>query len=448
MSGPENAQVLNDPMAKAMSLKAWGLTLFLVCCYTLSLVDRYIVAFLAPAIQRDLLLSDLQIGLVQGFAFSILYAVAGLPLGVAVDRFNRMNIVAGAVAVWSAMTAACGLATNFFGLLAARVGVGVGEAALTPATYSIFGDVFSRRKMPLAASIYNLAPPIATACAAGLSGLILSAAGPDGTIFLPYLGSTQAWRILMIGVGLPGFLIALAALAIREPARLSRKRDIETAKLAPFIRRNWRLHLVFMTAAMLTALAGYAATAWSPSVFERAFHWRADRIGAALGGVALVCGVAGNIVGGALCTWFVAKGRDEAILLVAAGSMAIQAIAGTALFFVRSGEQFVIIAGINALVLSMIFTVSGATLQLITPPGLRGRVTALALFILIGVGAGGGPFAVGALNTFIWNDERLAFALALTLSVACVASAILFYSCSRPMRLYLDRVSSLPDFER
>jgi MFS family permease len=441
MSGRNNPSIENGATIGTISPKVWGLTLFLTCCYTLSLVDRFILAFLAPSIRHDLELSDLQMGLVQGFAFSILYAVAGLPLGVAVDRFKRMNVVAGAVAVWSAMTVACGLTTGFGGLLAARVGVGVGEAALTPASYSIFGDVFSRRRMPLAASIYNLAPPIATACAAGLSGLVLSAAGPDGTILLPYVGFAQGWRIVMIGIGLPGVLVALVALAIKEPARLIQRCDVETGSLAPFMRRNWRLHAIFMIAAMFSALAGYAANAWSPSVLERAFYWSPKQTGAALGSVAFFFGVLGNVLGGVLSGWIVSKGQDEAILFVAAGAMIVQAAAGTALFFVRTGEQFLIIAGVDALVLSMIFTIAGATIQLITPSELRGRVTALALFILIGVGAGGGPFAVGAINTLIWNDQRLGSALALILVAASVTSAALFFSCSKPMRLYLNLVA-------
>lgn len=425
--------------AEAVSLHAWGLTLFLVCCYVLSLVDRYILAFLAPSIQRDLGLSDLQIGLVQGFAFSILYAVAGLPLGLAVDRFKRTNIIAGAIAAWSVMTAACGIATNFVSLLVARVGVGVGEAALTPASYSIFGDIFSRRQMPLAASLYNLAPPFATACAAGLSALALSAAHPDGTILMPYLGAVQEWRIVMITLGVPGLLMALMALWAKEPARRSKARDCATGRLAPFIRRYWRLHVVFMIAAMLSTLAGYATAAWNPSILERAFRWPPDQIGATLGSIALICGVSGNIFGGVLSSWLVAKRRDEAILLAASGAMAVQAVAAMTLFFVRSGEQFLIIAGIATFVMSLIFTVVGAIIQLITPSELRGRMTALALFILIGIGAGGGPVAVGAINTLIWRDQQLTSALAVTLALASALSAALFLCCYKPMRIYSDR---------
>jgi len=424
----------------AMSRYTWSLTLFLTCCYTLSLVDRYILAFLAPAIVRDLKLSDLQMGLVQGFAFSILYAVAGLPLGVAVDRWRRMSIVAGAVAVWSAMTAACGLATNFLALLAGRVGVGVGEAALTPASYSIFGDACPRRRVAVAASIYNLAPPIATACAAGLSGLVLGAAAPDGTIALPYVGPIAAWRIVMIALCLPGLLMAALALAFREPARINSSGAATEGGLAPFIRQNWRLHVVFMVAAMFSALAGYASNAWNPSVLERVFHWSPQQTAAALGSTALVGGLLGNLLGGLLSAWCVDKDRDATILLIAAGAMAVQAASGLAIFLAGSGEQFLMVAGVNALMLSLIFTVTGATLQLITPSSLRGRVTALALFILIGVGAGGGPFAVGALNTLVWTDQRLDAALALTLVVASALSAWLFVSCYEPMRRYLRRL--------
>lgn len=419
-------------------VRAWAVTLFLTLCYSISLVDRFILAFVAEPLRADLGMSDTQLGLVQGFAFSIIYAVAGLPLGAAVDRFQRTRIVSAAIAVWSVMTAMCGLAANFIHLLLARIGVGAGEAGLTPAAYSLLGDLFPRERLPLASMMYMLAPTIATASAAWLSGLLLSAAGEDGMFLLPHFGGVAAWRIVLFAVGVPGLVIAMVALSLREPARrtavVSRRAEGE---LIAFLRKHWRLHVVFMLGGMFSVLVGYAANAWTPSVLSRQFHWTPAETGAALGGVMLVCGLVGTLAGGALCSWGVTLGRDYIIVISAALAMTLEVVAGAALFFVGTGEQFIMIASILFIASPMLFMIGPTLMQLVTPAELRGRMTALTLFVSIALGAGGGPLAVGAANEVFWSGQGLMQALGLVLIVAGTAGAILSSSCVLPMRAYL-----------
>ncbi len=437
MTGRESSLIDQNMTERAASSTAWGFTVFLTFLYTLSLVDRFIIAFLAPSVRRDLHLSDLQLGLVQGFAFSILYSIAAVPLGTAVDRWRRTRLIAGAVAIWSAMTIACGLSTGFTSLLAARVGVGVGEAALTPASYSIFGDVFPARRLPLAASVYQLAPPTALACAAGLSALMLNAAGATGALVLPLIGPVQGWRVVLIGVGAPGLLMAIWSLAIKDPARRDCQREDEPNEFGRFVRRNWRLHLVFMLAAMFSGLSAYAVSSWGPSISNRVLHWGPDHTAAALGGIALICGFAGNIVGGAFCAWLSSKRVVEQITIAIGCVMLVQVVTSGALFFTQSDKVFVLAVSVTTLSAAVVATAATAALQIITPPGLRGRMTGLALFISIGLGAGAGPFLVGAINTVFWNDKELMSALALVLTLASLSSAVLFMICQPAMKRYL-----------
>jgi len=419
-------------------VRAWAVTLFLTFCYSISLIDRFIMAFVAEPLRADLRLSDTQLGLVQGFAFSIIYAVAGLPLGAAVDRFQRTRIVSAAIAVWSVMTALCGLAANFVHLLLARIGVGAGEAGLTPAAYSLLGDMFPRERLPLASMMYMLAPTIATASAAWLSGLLLSAAGEDGTFLLPHFGAVAAWRIVLFAIGLPGLLVAMIALALREPARrtavVSRQAEGE---LIVFLRKHWRLHIIFMIGGMFSVLAAYATSAWTPSVLSREYHWAPAETGAALGSVTLICGLLGTLAGGALCSWGVTLGRDHVIVILAALAMTLEIVAGAALFFVGTGEQFIAIASILFITSPMLFMIGPTLIQLVTPSELRGRMTALLLFVSIALGAGGGPVAVGAANEMFWSGQGLMQALGLVLIIAGAAGAMLFSSCVLPARAYL-----------
>lgn len=412
---------------------AWAVTIFLTLCYSISLVDRFIIAFVAEPLRHDLKISDTELGLVQGFAFSIIYAVAGLPVGAAVDRHRRMWIVSGAIAIWSLATAMCGMAANVLQLLLARVGVGAGEAGLTPAAYSLMGDMFRREQLPIAAMTYSLAPTLASASAAWISGLILSTAGKDGVFLLPYLGNVAAWRVLMAAIGLPGLALAVAALAIREPRRrLSAPVEQIKAELIPFLRTHWRLHIVFMVGAMFSVLAGYAMSAWTPSVLSRQFHWTAQETGATLGSVTLICGLMGTLIGGAACSWGAARGRDRTIVTFAMIAMLVEACAGGGLLLVTTGAQFVVVASILFVTTPMLFLVGPTLIQLVTPANLRGRMTAMALFVSIALGAGGGPLAVGAANELFWQGGGLVKALASVLIAAGVLGAILYASCIRP----------------
>ena len=416
---------------------------FLTLCYTMSVIDRSMLAYVAQPLKRDLQLSDLQLGLVQGFAFSITYAIAGLPIGAAVDRYRRTLIVAMAVASWSLMTVLCGFATSFAWLFIARIGVGIGEAGLTPAAYSIMGDLFSRRRLSIAATVYSFGPTIAAASAAAVSGLLLSAARPDGMLALPLVGALPAWRIVMLAIGLPGFVLALIALMLREPVRQGAAVvAMHPGGILPFVTRHARLHIAFMMALMFAALDGYAATSWTPSVLERSYQWSAGQTGGVLSGIALLCGSLGIMIGGLLTNWCVSRGREEAITIVAALAMLIEALAGIMIITSRSGEQFLIASAIIGLITPMMFMLCPTFLQFVTPPALRGRVTALALLIGIGLGAGGGPSLVGAVNTAAFGDGNLPVALGVVLVIAGVLSSILFVSCIAPVRRYLDAVAS------
>lgn len=418
--------------------RAWWAVSFLTGCYALSVIDRSILAFVAPSLQRDLHLTDLQLGWLQGFAFSITYAVAGLPLGTAVDRYRRTWIVVIAVAVWSGMTVFSGLATGFAMLFLARIGVGIGEAGLAPAAYSLMGDLFSKRRLPAAATLYSFGPTIASGGAALLSGLILGRADGAGIVHLPGIGALAAWRAVLLAVGVPGFLVAALGLLFREPERRRVLGAPQQGRLLPFAIRNWRLHLTVMAASTFGVLAAYAASAWLPSILTRDFRWPAGRIGATLGTVALLAGSAGVALAGGIASWSAAKGRAERMLHLASAIMLCEAAIGALVLEADTGRQVLALAVVTSMLAPMLFMLPAIALQLVTPPTLRGRVTALGLFIGVGIGTGAGPTIVGAVSTLVFGDRDLAGALGAVLIIAGVVGAALFASAARPMRRWLQ----------
>ncbi|WP_395671205.1 MFS transporter [Phenylobacterium sp.] len=438
MSETQTASRASAPALEAGApLQAWLLALFLTACYTLSLIDRFILAYVAEPMKLELGLSDFQVGLIQGFAFSITYAVVGLPLGWAVDRFSRTKLIAGAVAFWSVMTMLCGTARGFVSLIAARIGVGGGEAVLTPASYSIMADAFPRRQLPVASTLYSLGPTFATALAAALSGAVLTAAGTDGQITLPLFGAVSGWRAVLITAGAPGLLLALVAFFWRDPSRTKKVAAAEAGSLVGFMRQHAGTHVTFMFVGMLPVLGGYALSAWNPVVLKREFGWSPAEVGAALGTVGLVCGLAGSLIGGAALTWCMRKNRPEYVLMVGATAQAVLAFCGLTAPFAQSGGQFVALVALAAVTTPLMFMLGPTFLQLITPRELRGRATALSLFVKIGIGAGAGPALVGAVNTFVFAEREVALSLGCVIGAAGLIGAVAFVLLVRPIGNYL-----------
>ena len=208
--------------------RAWYVTAILTALYTLAFIDRQVLGLVLEPIRRHLLLTDTQASLLAGSAFALFYVTLGLPLGQLADRANRRNLIAAGVLLWSLMTAACGLASSFWQLFAARVGVGIGEAALSPAALSMISDYFppERRARPLAT--YTLALAIGSGLAYLVGGSISAAVAGMPDFRIPFIGHVEAWQATFITVGAPGIVFALLVLTIREPLR----RGVRTSRPA------------------------------------------------------------------------------------------------------------------------------------------------------------------------------------------------------------------------
>ena len=367
--------------------------------------------------KRDLQISDTRIGLLQGVSFALFYTLAGLPLGKLADVHSRRRIITAGVVAWSIMTVVCSTARSFWSLFFARMGVGVGEAALSPAAFSLIADAFPPRQLGLALSVYSMGIYLGSGLAMIVGGSVVQGLSHRPEIALPLLGPIASWRATFLVVGLPGLLVALLTLTIREPQR--RARSFAGISLG----------MVFQ------AVSGYAFLAWGPTFFERTYAWTVGQAGRTLGILTLTFGCLGMYVGGWLCDHWQRRGIAEAPLRVGVLSAAGTAVAFPLALLVGRATWTTVLLAVAIFVLAFPIGSSYAALQLIFPNQLRGQVSALFLFTLSLGGLSLGPLVPGLLTDYLFrNDKMTASSLALTIAVASVLMWGLFLTTYRPYR--------------
>lgn len=414
---------------------SWYLVLALTACYTLSFIDRQILSLLVESIKADLKISDTQVGLLGGFAFSVFYTFLGLPLGRLVDRYNRRNIVAAGVLFWSVMTAACALTRGFGGLFIARMGVGVGEATLGPAAVSMISDSFPKARLASAMSFYGMGIYLGSGLALLVGGAVIQALQSAPTATVPLLGELASWRVTFLVVGLPGLLVALWVWTLREPLRGSTLRQADGATAVLGIRetivelgRRRRSVAGIAAGMMAQAVALYSFLLWSPATMQRLHGWSPQQTGLVLGATVLIGGCLGMFTGGAISDRWLGQGRRDAAIRLASFSCLAAAAAGAALLVaLPSPTATAVLFFPLAVALAMPTGSCFAASQMILPNQVRGQGIALILFVANLGGLTLGPLLPGLLNDYAFGSEQaLGKSLALTLALSTVLAAGVF----------------------
>ncbi|WP_240884324.1 MFS transporter [Sphingomonas sp. SFZ2018-12] len=378
--------------ADARSTHRRGLTLaLLTLTYFFSYMDRQILAILQELIKADLKLSDTQLGLLSGLAFAVFYATLGIPVARLADRFNRRNIIAVSLAVWSLMTALGGLAQNFAQLLAARIGVGIGEAGSSPPSHSIIADLYPPEERAGAMGIYSL-------------GVVLGAA--IGTFLGGTIASFYGWRVAMFAIGLPGVALAVIVyLFVVEPRRGMADRRTDAGRGAmPSLVDGFRamaisapaFHLVM--AVTLTSMIGYGLTAWGPSYMQRSLGLRMLDISLIVSPIGAVVGTLSAVGGGRLADWLARnRGLHAQPWMVAALKTA--ALPFTLGFFIFDEPVAALLCYfLYVLLANSYLGPTFALIQGLAPVRLRALWAAITLLIINLVGLGLGPTLVGVIS--------------------------------------------------
>jgi|CXWL01.1.fsa_nt_gi MFS family permease len=423
-NNPPNVSATPIPFA------SWWMVGVLFALYVFSWLDRLILAMLVRPIKADLLLTDFQVGQLLGPAFAISYAIFGLPLGWAVDRFARRWIVFFGVTTWAVATVASGLADSFEHLLMARVCVGIGEAALMPAAYSMLADQFPRERLTTATSAFQMGGKVGSATAFGLGGIAIAYAATLHGINLPLLGQAEPWQIVFAMVGLPGFAMAFLVFTFKEPRRKNtaglssatptnkQGRDL----LIAFIRANWRLVSLMMVSFSCLSIVGYTLTSWVPTYIGRHFGWEPIQYGPALSAMNLIA-AASLLVNGRIVDHLFGRGMRDAHLRFYSWLMALVSPAVVFLFLAPSAWMFLGLYCVIQFVTVPFMVYVSSVVALLAPNAVRGQLLSLFLFAFTLLGLGAGPALVGALTDFLFKDENQIGASMMIVIVGCFAVA-------------------------
>ena len=417
---------------------AWAAVLVLSVLYALAFLDRQIVSLLVAPIKHDLKVTDVQIGLLQGLSFALLYSACGLPLGLAVDRLSRRLVIFGGVFTWALAAAACGLARNFPELLATRFFVGMGEAALAPAAYSILSDLFHQRRLTFALAVYTLGAQVGAAASLVIGAQVVHWAGAG--VVLPILGPVAVWQAAFLATGAPGLALAFLAFLIKEPRRSGHSPAAQGSftELFALVRSQpgfFAAHLIGFSCVMMLA---YANLAWVPTFLARTYHWPTSRVGPILALFNLSTGVVSLLLSGRVVDFLFSRGMQDAHFRFYAFASIAMGISGALAFNAPTPLLFFGLLIVSALALNMA-AVAASAIQIVTPAALRGRASALYLMVVSLAAITLGPLSVGWISDKVLHDEsRIGAALALTFLIISPIACATFALGLKPMRAAVE----------
>ena len=412
---------------------AWYVVIVLFLAYVVSFLDRQILSLLIEPIKQDLQLTDTMISLLQGFAFAIFYTIVGIPIGRLADSKNRKGIIMIGVSFWSLMTSLCGFAQNAVMLFLARMGVGVGEASLSPSAYSIISDYFPRGQRGKAASYYSLGIFTGAGLAFMFGGLISQAASDAIVNNAELLGRFRPWQLTFVLTGMLGIPVVLLMLTVKEPSRKEKlhtgEGGIPLSEVIAYLWKEKRVYGAIMIGTGFISVASYGLFAWAPAFFIRVYEYTPRSMGLTFGSIILTLGTLSLLLGG----WFADKrflaGRAAAHLDITIVVTALAII--PALFLLASTTEAAALTSIAFIVLFLAVHTGliPAALQLVTPNELRGQVIALYLFILNLIGLGFGPTAVALITDRYFEDTmQVGKSLAITQVIALAIGVLLILS--------------------
>ena len=410
----------------------------LFVAYIFSFVDRQILSLLVGPIREDFGITDFEFSLLQGAAFAVIYTFAGLPLGRLADRFSRRFLISGSVMFWSLMTVACGMTRSFGQLFVARMGVGVGEAGLSPAAYSLILDSFRPQHAGYALSFYKLGVKIGAGLALVIGGVLYDFYAGIGTLELPVIGAVAPWQATIMSVGAPGVLLAVLLLTVREPSRKalatnadgSTSVELPLSTVARFIWYRRRVYLTLFFGASMMAMAGYGNAAWHPEFLFRNYGLSKSEAGASYGTIVLTAGSLGVLFGAWFANQLSRRGHADAFVRTILITSVLTIVPSVAAPLAGDVQLTLLLLWPAEFFSASYIGVLAMAMVVITPNQMRGQITAMYIFVTNMLGLAVGASVLAAFTDFVYQDESL-----LNYSIASInglfypAAAVLFLYC-------------------
>ena len=424
----------------------WYVVFLLTIASTPSFIDRQILNVMIGPIKRDLGgLSDTEISLIIGLAFSLVYSLTTLPLARIADRYNRRNLIAAGIFSWSLMTAFAGMANSFWQLFTARMGVGIGEASLGPATTSVLADYFEEHRLPLAYGMVATAPFIGTGIASMVGGPLIDYLEARPLMVLPVYGEVFSWQTVLIVVGLPGILLAGLMFTMKEPERHGAGSDLTEGysyrELWDFCYSRRKYLINHFVAYLCLSLQGFAFLTWIVEFFVRKHDWSRTDIGLTYGAIAFFIGILGSVWAGFYAGRMLAKGRADAPMrLCMWGTIGLGPLAVAMPRFENDMIAILLIIPITFF-MAMPSGLSNAALQAISPNRMRGQLIALYLICVSFLSYLFAPLIIGLMNDYVFKrEDAIDLSLSILAAINYTIAAICLYRSLAPLEEAIARI--------
>jgi MFS family permease len=381
---------------------SYGLV-FLLLCYFMYFVDRNILTLLVGPVRHDLNINDSQMGILNGYSFSVLNGIMAIPFGWWADRKSRRNTLVFGIALWGASTIASGFTTTFTELMLTRMGLGVGEAALSPAAFSLISDYFPRRTRGVAVGVYGIGGFGGIGLSYLIGGTILAAFRGVSEVNLPLIGATSLWHAAFILVGSTTVVLALLLLTVREPPRLQHHQAAGGTSFFAHYRKHW--------GAFWSVIGGYTCLgflaigwfAWLPTYFIRVFKMAPQTAGIEVGWTTTITGVTGAVVGGYIADWLM-RHEVRGGKLPTLGIMFVMWIpCALGILFSTSPALSLFWAGLFTFMDGIGFMQYGNVMQEMFPPAVRARAVASWNVCSSTLAYGIGPLSIGAATDYVFH---------------------------------------------
>ena len=437
-----NSSISNYPPKRAGYLAVIVMTLAQVFAF----IDRQIPAMLVEPIKQDFNLNDSQIALLGGAAFSIFYAIMALPIGYAVDRYKRVNVLGTGIFVWSLMTTLAGLANSFGRLFGARIGVAVGEAVMAPVSVSLVSDYFPQNKQGKPMGIITAGVYIGIGATLIGGGYLIDYLTDIGGITIPGIGYFKPWQATFLVVGIPGILISIAAFMLHEPRRLglaqTPEKDSISINIFSHLIKNKSTLIPMFAGLIFMALIFYSFTFWAPSMMVRTHGLSLTEVGFGLGIITIISSILGTISSGAVVDYLRSKGRTDAPIRTA---MFACIFAMPAICLAPLVEN--VVAAWTLIGIYLFFISSFAPIGLLAVSGVssnevKGQMAAVHAFLMMAFGLSLGPQITAFFTDFILQDEsKLGLAVSLTGGLVLPIAAVCFWMSLKRYRKAYDQLA-------
>jgi len=420
---------------------AWYVAALLTLTQIVSYLVRFLPSLVLQPIKHALALSDFQVGLLLGPAFVVFYVALGVPLGWLADRVSRRAILAGGIVIWCTMTAAGAAAMSFVPLFLARLGVGFGEASVAPASISLISDYFTRERRARAISLFMSGAFLGAGTTFLFFGPLVRRIESHPSFSLPILGQLEPWRMSFVLVGVPGLILALLMLTVREPRRMERTAPGGFSAAFAYIAQRWRAFGTLFIASACNLTMG-ALAFWNVALFKRTWNWDVAQVGVAVGLILFTAGPSGTLLGIFLTNRDLRRGRRDATLRALFLGLVIgvpayilfplmpsAALGLVALFFAHVGQAMATAAG-------------PATLMMLTPGQMRAQATAVYYLVISVIAQLIGPPLVGIMTDRMGDPAALRYSVSIEVALIGIPSIVLvflgFAACRRSV-LTLDK---------